>query len=255
MRIWRDQHYQVELLPAAPYSARDPSVCACLGISLQRQRGVHSFASDHRVDFDRMPGTLSLTPPRVEMFSESGAGGEYLAIRYGGTIAEPPAIRQVGTLGGQHGAMWRRALALRAALLATGPLADEAIEQLVGDLILAVTPASINVAGDASFAAEAIDRIDACLPLGGVSLAGIAAEMGLSAVAFLRAFRKATGLRPGDHIRERRVQLARAALERSATTSLAEVAAEAGFAQQSHMGAAFRRSLGITPGAYRAVLS
>ena len=68
----------LELLPAEPYSGRDPRNVHSLGITLGRQRGVHAIGCDTRVDFDAWPGVLAYTPPGIDVFSESPAGGEYL---------------------------------------------------------------------------------------------------------------------------------------------------------------------------------
>lgn len=79
----------LQLLPRAAYSARDPLQWQSLGVSLERQRGVHAIGSDRREDFDSWPGTLALTPAGVEVFSESPHGGEYLLLRW---LAEPQGL-------------------------------------------------------------------------------------------------------------------------------------------------------------------
>lgn len=85
----------LQLLPRVAYSARDPLQWQSLGLSLERQQGVHAIGSDRREDFDSWPGTLALTPAGVEVFSESPQGGEYLLLRW---LADPrpwasPAVR------------------------------------------------------------------------------------------------------------------------------------------------------------------
>ena len=78
----------------------------------------------------------------------------------------------------------------------------------------------------------------------------LAAAAGCSRYAAYRAFRQAYGLSPSDYQRQLRVQTARRLL--SAGGAPAQVAADAGFADQAHLTRWFRRYYGVTPGAYRA---
>ncbi|HET9516468.1 MAG TPA: helix-turn-helix domain-containing protein [Actinoplanes sp.] len=59
------------------------------------------------------------------------------------------------------------------------------------------------------------------------------------------------GLPPLAMIRRRRLQEAAQRLRASPDTSLAELAAQLGYADQAHLAADFRTVLGFTPGAYR----
>jgi AraC-like DNA-binding protein len=67
-----------------------------------------------------------------------------------------------------------------------------------------------------------------------------------------RHFRWAFGTSPDRYRTSRRVALARAAIESG--QSLAEAASEAGFADQSHMTRQFKRTYGLTPGRWRAII-
>jgi AraC-like DNA-binding protein len=78
----------------------------------------------------------------------------------------------------------------------------------------------------------------------------LATAAGCSRYAAYRAFRQAYGLSPSDYQRQLRVQTARRLL--SAGVTPAQVAADAGFADQAHLTRWFRRYYGVTPGAYRA---
>jgi AraC-like DNA-binding protein len=78
----------------------------------------------------------------------------------------------------------------------------------------------------------------------------LAAAAGCSRYAAYRAFRQAYGLSPSDYQRQLRVRTARRLL--SAGAAPAEVAADAGFADQAHLTRWFRRYYGVTPGTYRA---
>jgi AraC family transcriptional regulator len=76
----------------------------------------------------------------------------------------------------------------------------------------------------------------------------VARAVGVHPVHLAKRFRERFGCSLGEHVRWLRVQAAvRALAERE--RSLADVAAEVGFSDQSHMGRAFRRELGSTPGA------
>lgn len=73
---------------------------------------------------------------------------------------------------------------------------------------------------------------------------------GVHPVAFARAFRRRYGRSPGEYLRECRLERA-AGLLRDRRLSLAEIAARAGFVDQSHFTRSFRRGFGCTPGAWR----
>ena len=66
-----------------------------------------------------------------------------------------------------------------------------------------------------------------------------------------RHFRWAFGTSPDRYRTQRRLALAQAAIESG--QSLAQVAAEAGFADQSHMTRHFKRTYGLTPTRWRAL--
>lgn len=88
---------------------------------------------------------------------------------------------------------------------------------------------------------------------GPVRLDELAALEGVSRFQLLRGFVRAWGITPHAYLLQRRVQLARRLLARGLPP--AEVAAAAGFADQSHLTRAFRRQFGLTPGRYRAALA
>lgn len=92
-------------------------------------------------------------------------------------------------------------------------------------------------------------RIDAA-PEAPVALEAAAAEAGLSPWQLLRAFRRLTGLPPHAYRLQRQLHAARGHI--AAGLPLAEAAAAAGFADQSHMTRHFGRAFGLTPGALAA---
>ena len=83
------------------------------------------------------------------------------------------------------------------------------------------------------------------------SLADIAAEAGVHPAHLARAFRQRFGMTVCEYSRNLRLEWAAARL--SEERSLAQIALEAGFADQSHFTRAFRRHFGVTPGRYRAM--
>jgi AraC-like DNA-binding protein len=85
-------------------------------------------------------------------------------------------------------------------------------------------------------------------PAAEISLSDLAWESGLSRFQVLRAFARATGFTPHAYLVQARVHLARRLI--AGGSSLAEAAAESGFADQSHMTRAFVSRYGLTPGAY-----
>lgn len=233
------------LLPCAPYSARDPAQVHSLGVSLQRQRGVHAIGADRRGDFDTYPGVLAQTPAGVDVFSESAHGGEYLVLRWSGE--ETMAARRLEVAG--HAAALAVARKLRSLLLA--PQADAlALEQGALDL-LALRPGQAPARAPAGCPcmARVLERIagEFAQPL---SLEQLAAAEGMPVLRLLRDFKRATGMTPHAHIVETRVQAARVLLRQSGAP-LADIALACGFAHQSHLGSALRAAVGLTPGQYR----
>jgi AraC family transcriptional regulator len=83
-----------------------------------------------------------------------------------------------------------------------------------------------------------------------LTLGDIAAEAGVHPVHLVREFRRFYGSTIGAAIRQRRIELAS---RRLATTgdAIVEIALDAGFANQSHFSAAFKRVTGLSPARYR----
>lgn len=86
------------------------------------------------------------------------------------------------------------------------------------------------------------------------ALVELAGDTGRSAGHIARAFRTHFGRSIGEHCREARLQFAIRQLERT-ELPLAQVAAEAGFADQSHLTRAVTRRLGRSPAAHRNLCS
>lgn len=85
------------------------------------------------------------------------------------------------------------------------------------------------------------------------TLDDLAGAAGLSVNHFIRAFRQQTGVTPHRYIVLRRLERGIALLKKP-DMSVAEVADGLGFATPAHFVATFRRTMGVTPGAFRAAI-
>jgi AraC-like DNA-binding protein len=81
------------------------------------------------------------------------------------------------------------------------------------------------------------------------TLERLAADLGTSPFALLRAFRDAYGMPPHTWLTDARVRQARRLLD--AGTTPAEAAVAVGFTDQPHLNRHFTRIVGVPPGAYR----
>jgi AraC family transcriptional regulator len=87
-----------------------------------------------------------------------------------------------------------------------------------------------------------------------VSLRELSHVAGVHPAHLSREFHRRTGRTIGAYVRDLRIAYARRLLDGSAAT-LAEIAIDCGFADQSHFASAFRRTMGVTPGKYRKLKS
>jgi AraC family transcriptional regulator len=84
-----------------------------------------------------------------------------------------------------------------------------------------------------------------------LTLEELAEAAGVSPFHFARQFKTATGHPPHDYLVRLRVDRAQELIRQSGRNwTLAAIANESGFADQSHMARHFRRVLGVTPGAF-----
>lgn len=245
----------LQLLPRAPYTARDPAHAPSIGVALERQTGVHAIGSDRREAFDRWPGTLAVTPPGMDVFSESAHGGEYLVLRLVGTDLDAMpggALAQTRVCIAGAREAFALARALRRALIAP-PRDDARLADLAWRLAArAVAPATSQTActgRDRQRYALVLERIadEFGQPL---AVEELAAMNGQSTLAFLRGFTAAIGMTPHAYLTEHRLQAARSLLAAS-RLPLADIALACGFSHQSHFGAAFKRAFALTPAHYR----
>ncbi|MFJ4156300.1 helix-turn-helix domain-containing protein [Pseudomonas sp. NPDC089752] len=132
-----------------------------------------------------------------------------------------------------------------------GDLILEHLLQFYSHRVLPSEPARTST----RLTARVLSRVDEFLQANltqNVVLADLAAIACLSEGHFIRAFKRSTGMTPHQMLIARRVEKASQLLtDRSLT--LAQVAHSTGFASGSHLGVAFRRRHGVTPGQYRAL--
>ena len=86
------------------------------------------------------------------------------------------------------------------------------------------------------------------------SVSATAADLGWSRKRLAAWFRDRTGIRPAQFARLARFECFTGALQREPHTPLAELACDAGYADQAHLTHDVRRLAGITPGALRTLL-
>ena len=83
-----------------------------------------------------------------------------------------------------------------------------------------------------------------------VSIADLAASVGLSVSQLARLFREAIGTTPRAHLHALRMARARTLVERT-SLSIAEIMSQVGIADPSHFARDFRRAHGASPRALR----
>lgn len=91
---------------------------------------------------------------------------------------------------------------------------------------------------------------DTAFAAGPRSVGEVATVLGVHPVHLARRFRAAFGLSPGEYVRRCRLDRARRMMLGS-VAPLAEIAAAAGFADQSHFSNAFRKTFGMSPRSFR----
>jgi AraC family transcriptional regulator len=87
-----------------------------------------------------------------------------------------------------------------------------------------------------------------------VELESLVSEAGVHPRHVLRTFRRYVGCSMGEYARRRRIRRAQRLLAEAELT-VAAIAVEAGFCDQSHFTRVFRRCTGMTPAAYRRLAS
>jgi len=174
-----------------------------------------------------------LNPARVEFRSELGLddpGIRALAALMWAEVSAPGLNSRL------YGDALAAALSVRLLRVQGNILAREPVRGGLGDRRLRVV----------------LEYLDGHLA-GDVSLGTLAALSGMSVNHFAHAFRQSTGSPPHQYVMRRRMERARVLMAAS-NLSLTQVALEIGFAGSSQFSTAFKKSVGVTPSAYRAAL-
>jgi AraC family transcriptional regulator len=152
----------------------------------------------------------------------------------------------------QHSLAWT-ALKIRREINRMDALTPLAVEGLMLEMMADASRASARRSG--SPGASRLKRVMEILHqrvTERLTLSDLGREVGMHPVYLAAAFRRAYGCTIGEYVRQRRVEWI--CRELSATnTSLAQLALDAGFADQSQLSRAFKRAVGLTPTAYRKI--
>jgi AraC family transcriptional regulator len=194
-------------------------------------------------------GSALTMPAGAKHSARFGAAGARIVIVKGRGPSSGVRFQRFAQLrGGGFGWLAHRLAGELRATDAAAPLAAEGIALELLACVSRETSSRLNGAPAWLDTAEELlrSRIGDC-----VRLSELAAELDVPPVQVARAFRARHGLSVGEYGRRLRVEWAAAEIARG-DRSLAEIAAEAGFADQSHFTRLFRRYVGTTPGRYRA---
>jgi AraC family transcriptional regulator len=208
-----------------------------------------------------LPETISIVPANTPADLGTTAGDAvYLSLapevvsrtaRRGG-LSEPSSVRLLARRAVHDPVIWRIGLDLLQEVEHPGwggPVAIASLTDLLATHLLrrhsTASSATLPIGDRGTRLLPAVvARIDADLA-GDLSVPVLAA-VGISPDHFARLFRRASGVTPHDFIVRRRVERARDLL-RAGGRSIAEVAHDVGFADQSHLTRHFGRLLGTTP--------
>jgi AraC family transcriptional regulator len=266
---WRDAY--LSLARESPWSATLPSL-PCVGLALCVQSSARirrRLDGSELEEADLLPRTFGLIPPdlpgswdlagtpEIELvYVRREAFDDLATAEYG---AEPSGVELDVRLGFRNDLLEQLMVALLDAVRADRDVPTSGLwaDHLVRLVALELLRSHSNVGHrrrrsgpDAPPAVQAArDYVEAHLA-DDLPLVDVAAAAGIAPHRLTRAFREQLGTTPHQYVIARRVERAASAL-RSSTTPIAIVAAECGFASQSHLTTAFRQRYGTTPAAYR----
>lgn len=214
---------QFNLVPAfEPYSLRSPDLGDYILVALEKPFFAKTAAEVGR------PGDLSLTPV------------------WGGT---DPLVREIVMALGAE---------VAAGMIDGGAYSESLAQALAARLIHQyskepVRPAEARGGLSRRQLRHAVEYVHQHLAQN-ISLENIADSAGLSPFHFARQFRRATGIPPHEYVTRCRVERARDLLIRPGMT-IADVAVQVGFCDQSHLARHYKRVYGLTPGAFARTIS
>lgn len=176
------------------------------------------------------------------------AGGLFLSVSAPADL--PTRLGHPALLRGEAETAMRQMVGLSLRGAAADPLAVEDAALTLSGAVSDPDDGSAHAPGWLMRAAEIVADL-ARAP--GLTIRALAAEVGVHPVHLARAWKRHLGRSPGDAIRLRRADHATDCLIRR--QDLAETAALAGYADQSHMTREYVRVFGVTPGAFRAAVA
>ncbi len=224
------------------------------------ERGAHKSASGRGAVVARAGDLITVNPGEVHDGAPIGDGGRKWRMLYFDPSVIATALADIGEQPPvaavefsqprlRHPALAEAIQRLFAQLCAPQANAHTADPQ---ELMLRWVAQLLGVRAQPRLAASAgVRRAKARIdddPAAPVGLGDLAAEADISPYQLLRAFTKITGLTPHAYVVQRRVDLARRLIARG--LPLVQVAAQSGFADQSHMNRHFVRRYGASPGAF-----
>lgn len=192
--------------------------------------------------FDRAP--VETVPWRHVRRRQDGVRG---SLERESDAGEMPAsvvedlVRQLNDAGGLHGADKTRANAIRLAVITRW------LEQRVD--VGADVPATARYVLRPWQLKKVTAHVDGHLAEK-ITLAGLAAAVGLSRMYFAAQFRAATGLRPHEFVLRRRIERAKTLLTET-DDALIDIALAVGFRTQAHFTTVFRRFANVPPSQWR----
>ena len=193
---------------------------------------VHPPGESHEDLFHDRPSTLVAVEPSERFLAHPGGR----AFERRSVLTGPVPRRLVGTI--------RRELAA----------ADDLSELVIQGALLELAAEVLREARTAggrrppTWLREARNRAAACFR-DGVGLGDLAAEVGVHPSHLARELRRHFDTSVGELVRTARIEHALARLP--GTTTLADLAADCGYADQSHFTRSFTRAVVMSPGAYR----
>lgn len=206
-------------------------------------------------------GALDICPAPFLVFNPAGTThrdrfvdgvGVFVSVSLdAGTLAEASVLIRTSEVAVSVDGAAAVATAFRIAREVRGAGHDRGVlEAAAWELVTATSAPSKDLLGaPPPWAYSAYEAVMDRAPDRQLTVAAIAAGLDVHPVHLARVFRQAWGCSPGDLLRWRRAERASTLL--SDGLSIAEVAAAAGFVDQSHMTRAFRAVFGTTPGAWR----
>jgi len=218
------------------------------------------FASGRRLAVDAAAGGALVLPPGPPHRGQVGADGAQV-------LYVMPDADRLSILGPAASdvladpAWWRgpRLATLGRGLLRELGVADDAaplaLEGLTLELLAILVRRrreSARPGAPPAWLRRVREALDDRHPERGLRIADLADIAGVDPAHLARSFRGHYGMSAGTYLREIRVQRAADALARS-SASLAQIALDAGFADQSHFTRVFRAAYGVTPRRWRAL--